>query len=102
MRKIFSDHRRIAQTLACCVFAFSLAFLAACSRHSDAQSGSSSNKTTSFTPQPYGGKLETDDGQWIRPAKDFASTRYSTLDQINRSNVSQLKLAWTFLTGTLS
>ena len=101
MRKIFSDHRRISQTLACCVLAFSLAFLAGCSRRSNAQPDSSSSNATSFTPQPYGGKLETDDGQWIRPAKDFASTRYSTLDQINRSNVSQLKLAWTFSTGTL-
>src|SRR5438067_2012993 len=54
-----------------------------------------------FTLHPYTGKLEPDDGQWLRPAKDFASTRYSSLDQINTSNVKQLKLAWTFSTGTL-
>ena len=40
-----------------------------------------------------------DDGQWIMPAKNYASTRYSTLDQINGSNVKSLKLAWTFSTG---
>src|ERR1051325_1332593 len=34
-----------------------------------------------------------DDGEWIRPAKDFASTRYSNLNQITTDNVSQLKLA---------
>src|SRR3954467_13119960 len=49
--------------------------------------------------QAYQGKLEPDDGQWIRPAKDFASTRYSTLDQINSSNVKDLKPAFTFSTG---
>ncbi len=40
-----------------------------------------------------------DDGQWPMAAKNYASTRFSTLDQINASNVGQLKLAWTFSTG---
>jgi PQQ-dependent dehydrogenase (methanol/ethanol family) len=31
--------------------------------------------------------------------KDFANTRYSSLDQVNSGNVNQLKLAWTFSTG---
>jgi lanthanide-dependent methanol dehydrogenase len=35
-------------------------------------------------------------------AKDYASTRYSGLDQISTANVAQLKLAWTFSTGTLT
>ncbi|MBV8903910.1 MAG: methanol/ethanol family PQQ-dependent dehydrogenase, partial [Acidobacteriia bacterium] len=33
------------------------------------------------------------------PAKNYASTRFSTLDQITASNVKNLKLAWTFSTG---
>jgi PQQ-dependent dehydrogenase (methanol/ethanol family) len=33
------------------------------------------------------------------PAKNYASTRYSGLDQINTGNVSNLKSAWTFSTG---
>jgi lanthanide-dependent methanol dehydrogenase len=41
-----------------------------------------------------------DAGEWIRPAKDFASTRFSELDQINTSNVGQLKVALTFSTGS--
>jgi lanthanide-dependent methanol dehydrogenase len=41
-----------------------------------------------------------DDGQWTMAAKNYASTRYSTLDQINTGNVGNLKLAWTFSTGT--
>lgn len=35
------------------------------------------------------------------PAKDYASTRYSGLDQIDTGNVSNLKLVWTFSTGVL-
>jgi lanthanide-dependent methanol dehydrogenase len=42
---------------------------------------------------------QADDGQWIMPAKNYASTRFSTLDQINTGNVQNLKLAWTFSTG---
>ncbi len=26
---------------------------------------------------------QPDDGQWVMPAKNYASTRFSTLDQIN-------------------
>src|SRR4051794_36792230 len=33
------------------------------------------------------------------PAKNYASTRYSTLNEINTSNVKNLKLAWSFSTG---
>jgi PQQ-dependent dehydrogenase (methanol/ethanol family) len=40
-----------------------------------------------------------DDGQWTMPSKDFANTRYSTLSEINSSNVANLKVAWTFSTG---
>ncbi|HET7620258.1 MAG TPA: PQQ-binding-like beta-propeller repeat protein [Gemmatimonadaceae bacterium] len=42
-----------------------------------------------------------DDGQWTRPAKDYASLRYSGLDQIDTSNVAKLQPAWTFETGVL-
>ena len=40
-----------------------------------------------------------DDAQWLRPAKDYASTRYSDLGEITSANVKQLKLAWSFSTG---
>lgn len=42
------------------------------------------------------------DGQWPIAAKDFASTRYSTLDQITPDNAAQLTVAWTFDTGSTS
>jgi PQQ-dependent dehydrogenase (methanol/ethanol family) len=42
---------------------------------------------------------ENDDGQWLMPAKDYASTRFSGLKEINTANVKDLKVAWTFSTG---
>lgn len=40
-----------------------------------------------------------DDGQWTMAAKDYASTRFSTLAQITTANVAQLKPVMTFSTG---
>jgi glucose dehydrogenase len=40
-----------------------------------------------------------DDGSWPMPAKNYESTRYSQLNQINTGNVQNLKAAWTFSTG---
>lgn len=37
----------------------------------------------------------------MMPAKNYASTRYSGLDQITTENVANLKIAWTFSTGVL-
>jgi lanthanide-dependent methanol dehydrogenase len=39
--------------------------------------------------------------QWAIQTGDYANTRYSTLDQINKDNVKDLKVAWTFSTGVL-
>jgi quinoprotein glucose dehydrogenase len=38
-------------------------------------------------------------GDWRVSGGDPANTRYSSLDQINRGNVAQLRLAWTYHTG---
>src|SRR6185503_19281230 len=45
--------------------------------------------------------LAADDGQWVRPAKDLASTRFSGLTEINTTNVKNLRVIATFSTGTL-
>ena len=45
--------------------------------------------------------LQSDDGQWALPGKNYSSTRYSTLGQINADTVKRLKPAWTFSTGAL-
>ena len=45
---------------------------------------------------------EADDvGNWTMPARDFANTRFSPLEDITAANVGTLKLAWTFSTGVL-
>jgi len=43
--------------------------------------------------------LPRDDGQWLHPAKDYANTRFSSLDQIDVANAANLRLAFTFSTG---
>ncbi len=40
-----------------------------------------------------------DDGQWVMPAKDYASTRFSGMSDINVENAANLQVAWTFATG---
>jgi PQQ-dependent dehydrogenase (methanol/ethanol family) len=40
-----------------------------------------------------------DEGQWVMPAKNYASTRYSALDQVTTENAKNLRVAWTFSTG---
>src|ERR1043166_4638106 len=40
--------------------------------------------------------LQNDDGQWVMPAKNYASTRFSSLNQINTGNVANLRVASTF------
>ncbi|HYC58727.1 MAG TPA: methanol/ethanol family PQQ-dependent dehydrogenase [Thermoanaerobaculia bacterium] len=40
-----------------------------------------------------------EDGQWVRVQKDHANTRFSGLQQINLSNIDQLKAVTTFSTG---
>lgn len=43
--------------------------------------------------------LAADHSQWVMPAKDYASTRFSGLSQINSANAANLELAWKFTTG---
>src|SRR5262245_12275003 len=45
--------------------------------------------------------MQNDDGQWIIPGKNYSSTRYSTLQQINTNNVAKLRQVWSFSTGAL-
>jgi PQQ-dependent dehydrogenase (methanol/ethanol family) len=50
-------------------------------------------------PRPPASAAPPDDGQWTMPAKNFASTRYSELDEIDTGNVARLTVAFTFSTG---
>src|SRR4029077_2985505 len=44
---------------------------------------------------------QTDDNQWALPSKNYAGTRYSSLDQINAGNIKNLHQVWSFSTGAL-
>jgi lanthanide-dependent methanol dehydrogenase len=46
-------------------------------------------------------KLIKDPKNWAMQAGNFENQRYSTLNQINKKNVKDLKVAWTFSTGVL-
>ena len=41
-----------------------------------------------------------DAGEWLSYGRDYGETRYSPLNQITFSNVSELGVAWTYNTGT--
>jgi PQQ-dependent dehydrogenase (methanol/ethanol family) len=43
----------------------------------------------------------SDAKNWVIQTGDYANHRYSTLDQINKDNVKDLRVAWTFSTGVL-
>jgi lanthanide-dependent methanol dehydrogenase len=91
-----TDRKRL--TFLVCLSLF-LAGACACSGSKSQQAGSHQASTETYQPTQYPGRLEADDGQWLRPAKDYASTRYSSLQEINGTNVKNLKLAFTFSTG---
>ena len=42
-----------------------------------------------------------DPNQWVIQTGDYKNQRYSKLDQINKDNVKNLQVAWTFSTGVL-
>ncbi len=46
-------------------------------------------------------KLAADAKNWAMPTGDYANTRYSKLNQINKDNVKNLQVKWTFSTGVL-
>jgi PQQ-dependent dehydrogenase (methanol/ethanol family) len=54
----------------------------------------------SAAPTSAPGASGPDDGQWTMPAKNYQSTRFSGLTEIDTASVRRLELAWTFSTGT--
>jgi lanthanide-dependent methanol dehydrogenase len=52
-------------------------------------------------PPAHAQDASADPGNWTMPGRDYASTRYSPLDQLTTANVGKLALAWTFSTGVL-
>ena len=46
-------------------------------------------------------QMQGNAADWVMPTGDYKNNRYSTLAQINKDNVGDLKVAWTFSTGVL-
>src|SRR4051812_17356730 len=46
-------------------------------------------------PKPPAAAAPADDGQWTMPAKNYASTRFSDIAEINTDNVKNLQVAFT-------
>jgi len=51
---------------------------------------------------PAFGAGQDSSAEWPFYGNDPGGQRYSPLDQINRDNVAQLKVAWTYHTGDVS
>jgi PQQ-dependent dehydrogenase (methanol/ethanol family) len=71
---------------------FPLALLALCASLTACMSTDSASNTTSPS---------NEDKEWGMPNKNYAATRYSSLNAINTENVKNLQVAWTFSTGVL-
>src|SRR4029079_8095347 len=72
-----------------------LLLLVGCSRSPDrpVQSGQHTASLPGRVATTASSDSSADDGQWIMPARNYASTRYSALSQITSQNVGQLNLA---------
>ncbi|HEY8550158.1 MAG TPA: methanol/ethanol family PQQ-dependent dehydrogenase [Vicinamibacterales bacterium] len=93
MRRLFA-----ACGLASCV-------LAACGGSGESpHSRSPAQATTSGQTGSHQGRIAApdDSGNWIRPAKDFSSSRYSALAEITPETVRQLGVRVTFSTGVVA
>jgi PQQ-dependent dehydrogenase (methanol/ethanol family) len=63
--------------------------------------GSALSAVSTAVADPQLDGLLKDPHNWAAQAGDYANTRYSTLKQINESNVGKLQVAWTMSTGVL-
>lgn len=46
-------------------------------------------------------QMQQNPKNWVMPTGDYSNHRYSELNQINKDNVANLQVAWTFSTGVL-
>jgi PQQ-dependent dehydrogenase (methanol/ethanol family) len=64
--------------------------------------GTTKTKAAGSAILPAFTTASTEDGQWLMGPKNYASTRFSGLADINTTNVSAMKVAWTFSTGLIN
>jgi lanthanide-dependent methanol dehydrogenase len=87
---------RSAMALACALLLLSVA----CAPRNSQPPPAAQNRVLT-APTGASVAAEPEDGQWTMPAKNYASTRFSGLEDINTSNAANLKLAWSFSTGVV-
>ena len=75
-----------------------LAALALTFARADAQTNAPAQQSEAAAPISVA-PANAAEGDWVLAPKDYANTRFSTLDQITPQNVKDLKVAWTFSTG---
>jgi PQQ-dependent dehydrogenase (methanol/ethanol family) len=77
------------------------AAVAACSGETTQNTASTANSSGPVVDGRFSFEAHAlaNDGQWVMAAGDYASTRYSPLQEIHTGNVSRLRVAWTFSTG---
>jgi PQQ-dependent dehydrogenase (methanol/ethanol family) len=90
--------RRILVGLIAIILAIAAAFVL--TRKSPDQPIPQQHATSADKAIPASAASPPDDGNWTMPAKDYASTRFSGLNQITPANVAGLQVAMTFSTGT--
>src|SRR5690349_14288867 len=84
------------------IFLSTILLFASCTQHAAPQGNQPTPPASSAQYNAgTGGAAVADDGQWLIATKDYANTRFSGLNEITTQNVNQLKLAWTFSTGSL-
>jgi lanthanide-dependent methanol dehydrogenase len=78
-------------------------FLSGCRTRTDAREAGqpSGVRSAGIAGARVAASPQQEDGQWLMPAKNYASTRFSSLAQINVQNVRSLRPAWTFSTGNV-
>ena len=81
------------------IFACGLLLVAACHKNNPQSQQPGAQNQVLTAPTGASIAAETEDGQWTMPAKNYASTRFSGLQDINTGNAAALKLAWSFSTG---
>ncbi len=59
---------------------------------------SQARRSMAFSPSKYDPTPPTIEAEWLQHRGDYGSTNYSSLDQINRDNASQLKILWRWKT----
>jgi lanthanide-dependent methanol dehydrogenase len=83
----------------------SILAVASCSAQEGQPQGSTATSSGSIAGSlaaPDFESLRQDPANWTMAAGNYASTRFSQLDEINTGNVARLKVAWTFSTGMVA